>query len=220
MFLRVVRANVSKDVKREYVRVVEAYRDHAGKTRHRTVINLGRRDLLTEHLDLGKLGRLLHGDVADAGQIARENVGAIGAWDWGPMLAARAMWSELGLDAMLDELARPDRRAAVRLSERALVLVANRLTAPGSEHALARWLENDFVCDRCGRRFIAAWRDDAERKASRSPRVRVAPGQLQQWYRALDQLVACKEQVEHALFLRLRDLFSLQVDMVFYESAT
>jgi hypothetical protein len=40
-------------------------------------------------------------------------------------------------------------------------LVANRLTAPASEHALAQWLESDFVSDRCGRRFIAAWRDDA-----------------------------------------------------------
>ena len=217
MFLRVVRANVSKDVKREYVRVVEAYRDHDGKTQHRTVINLGRRDLLATHLDLNKLGRLLHGEAVDDGRVGRDDVGAIGAWDWGPMLAARAMWSELGLEAMLDQLARPDRREAVRLSDRALVLVANRLTAPGSEHALAQWLENDFVCDRRGRRFVAAWRDDVERKASRTPRVRVKAHQLQQWYRTLDQLLACKAQVEHALFLRLRDLFSLQVDMVFYD---
>src|SRR6201987_5576794 len=57
MFLRVVRATVSKGVKREYVRVVEAYRDRDGKTRHRTVINLGRRDVLAEHLDLGQLRR-------------------------------------------------------------------------------------------------------------------------------------------------------------------
>jgi len=91
------------------------------------------------------------------------------------------------------------------------------LTAPGSEHALAQWLENDFVCDRRGRRFVAAWRDDVERKASRTPRVRVKAHQLQQWYRTLDQLLACKAQVEHALFLRLRDLFSLRVDMVFYD---
>ena len=217
MFLRVVRANVSKDVKREYVRVVEAYRDHDGKTQHRTVINLGRRDLLATHLDLDKLGRLLHGEAVDDGRVGRDDVGAIGAWDWGPMLAARAMWSELGLEAMLDQLARADRREAVRLSDRALVLVANRLTAPGSEHALAQWLENDFVCDRRGRRFVAAWRDDVERKASRTPRVRVKAHQLQQWYRTLDQLLACKAQVEHALFLRLRDLFSLRVDMVFYD---
>lgn len=71
MFLRVVRATVSQGVKREYVRVVEAYRDHDGKTRHHTVINLGRRDLLATHLDLDKLGRLLHGDMADDDHIAR-----------------------------------------------------------------------------------------------------------------------------------------------------
>jgi transposase len=217
MFLRVVRATVSKGVKRDYVRVVEAYRDRDGKTRHRTIINLGRRDMLAAHLDIGKLRRLLHGDGAGPDRVARNDVGALGAWDWGPMLAARAMWSELGLDTLLDRLARRDRSAAVRLSDRALVLVANRLTAPGSEHALAQWLESDFVCDRRGRRFIAAWREEAERKASRTPRVRVAARQLQQWYRTLDQLLACQAQVERALFLRLRDLFSLRVDMVFYD---
>ena len=116
MFLRVVRANVSKGAKREYVRVVEAYRDHEGKTRHRTVINLGRRDLLATHLDLSRLGRLLHGDTVDDDHIVRDEVGAVGAWDWGPMLAARAMWIELGFDTILDGLVRPDRREAVRLS--------------------------------------------------------------------------------------------------------
>jgi transposase len=217
MFLRLVRATVSKGVKREYVRVVEAYRDANGKTQHRTIINLGRRDLLATHLDLGKLGRLLHGDVVADGRVERNDVNAVGAWDWGPMLAARTTWSELGLDTMLDQRARPDRSPAVRLSDRALVLVANRLTAPSSEHALAQWLESDFVCDCRGRRFIAAWREEAERKASRTPRVRVEARQLQQWYRTLDQLIERKGQIEQALYLKLRDLFSLQVDMVFYD---
>ena len=89
----------------------------------------------------------------------------------------------------------------------ALVLVANRLCAPSSEHGLARWLETDFVCDRQGRRWVPQWRDDGERRASRSPRVRVEFRQLKQWYRTLDQLHARKEQIEKELFLRLRDLF-------------
>ena len=55
-------ARVSKGVKREYVRLVEAYRDRAGKTQHRTILNLGRKDLLAAHLDLTKLRRLLHGE--------------------------------------------------------------------------------------------------------------------------------------------------------------
>ena len=65
MFLRVVRATVSKGVKREYVRVVEAYRDRDGKTRHRAIINLGRRDVLAEHLDLGKLRHRIFYETQD-----------------------------------------------------------------------------------------------------------------------------------------------------------
>jgi hypothetical protein len=94
--------------------------------------------------------------------------------------------------------------------------VANRLVAPSSEHALARWLESDFVCDRRGRRFMPAWREDAERRASKTSRVRVQMRQLKQWYRTLDQLLAGKDKIERGLFVQLRDLFSLQVDMVFY----
>src|SRR6516225_9805847 len=97
--------------------------------------------------------------------------------------------------------------AVVATGSRSRVLVANRLVSPSSEHGLARWLETDFVCDQRGRRWTAAWRDDVERKASRSPRVRIAADQLQRWYRTLDQLLARKAEIEHALFLRLRDLF-------------
>jgi transposase len=97
------------------------------------------------------------------------------------------------------------------------VLVANRLCAPTSEHGLARWLETDFVCDGQGRRWLPAWRDEAERRASRRPRVRVRDRQLRQWYRTLDQLYARKSRLEQVLYLRLRDLFSLQVDLVFYD---
>jgi transposase len=217
MFLRVVRAAGGKDVKHEYVRVVEAYRER-GKTRHRTVLNLGRRDLLAAHLDLNKLTRLLHGDAVRDDRVRREDVQAIAAWDFGPMLAARHLWRELSLEATLDRLVRRSRGdTAPPLSDRALVLVANRLTAPGSEHGLARWLETDFVCDRDGRRWVPAWRDDRERVSSKTPRVRVEMRQLKQWYRTLDQLLAHKSEIEHALYLTLRDLFSLQVDMVFYD---
>ena len=216
MFLRVVRAAGGKSVTHEYVRVVEAFRQD-GKTRHRTVLNLGRKDLLAAHLDLTKLMRLLHGEAVPDSGIRGENVCAVAAWDWGPMLVAGHLWRELGLETTLDRLAKPGRSDATTLSDRALVLVVNRLTAPGSEHGLARWLETDFVCDRYGRRWLAEWRDDVERLASRTPRVRVALRQLKQWYRTLDQLQERKAEIEHALFVRLRDLFSLKVDLVFYD---
>src|SRR5262249_19387956 len=130
---------------------------------------------------------------------------------------ARSLWTELGLTRVLEQLGGRGRDDGVALSERAFVLVANRLVAPGSEHGLSRWLENDFVCDPQGRRWVPAWRDDAARKASKAPRVRVEPRQLQQWYRTLDQLLERKPKIEHELYLRLRDLATFQVDVVFYD---
>ena len=41
--------------------------------------------------------------------------------------------------------------------------------------------------------------------------------QLKQWYRTLDQLLERKAAIERALYLRLRDLFSIQIDVVFYD---
>jgi hypothetical protein len=210
MFLRTVKASGAKGVQHEYLRLVEGYRE-GGKNKQRVVCNLGRKDLLAPQLDA--LIRILGGAPAQAA----EKVEAVGAWDWGPMLVAQHLWRELGLEAIIDRLSGQARLGEVALADRALVLVANRLCAASSEHGLARWLESDFVCDRYGRRWQAQWRDDQERKASNSPRVRVAFAQLQHWYRTLDQLYALKSELERELFWRLRDLFSLKVDLVFYD---
>src|SRR6266545_3341585 len=214
MFLRTVKARGGEGVQHEYVRLVEAYREH-GKNKQRVVCNLGRKDLLTEHLDA--LIALLRGERRAPTKSAAGPVAALGAWDWGPMLVARTLWRELGLQHVLDQEGGRGKSDGVALADRALVLVANRLCAPTSEHGLARWLETDFVCDRRGRRWLPQWRDDAERRASRRPRVRVSFRQLKQRYRTLDQLFARRVAIEHELYLRLRDLFSLKVDCVFYD---
>src|SRR5260370_25293319 len=214
MFLRTVKAAGGKGVQHEYVRLVENYREH-GTTKQRVVCSLGRRDRVAGHLD-GRIG-LLRGEAPAGERVRAGQVQATGAWDWGPELVARTLWRELGLEAILDGQGGRGRGDGVALAERALVLATNRLCAPTSENGLARWLETDFVCDRRGRRWRPVWRDDEERRASRLPRVRVAFRQLKQWYRTLDQLAARKATIEQELYFRLRDLFSLTVDLVFYD---
>src|SRR6266540_3481198 len=164
MFLRTVKAAGGKGVQHEYVRLVESYRED-GTTKQRVVCNLGRKDLLATHLDA--LIRLLRGEPPAAGLVRAGPVQATGAWDWGPMLVARTLWRELGLDTLLAAQGGRSRADGVALAERALVRVANR--------------------------------------------------QLHQWYRTLDQLHARQPAIELALYLRLRDLFSLKVDLVFYD---
>jgi transposase len=200
---------------REYVRLVESVRGRDGKVKQRLVCSLGRKDLLLEHLPA--LLRLLRGEEETRQLQLGGEVQSAQAWDWGPVLVARSLFAEVGLEKILDRVGPPERRDGPRFADRVLVLLASRLCRPSSEHGLARWLETDFVCDRLGRRFVPAWRDDQERRQSKRPRVRVQAQQLGAWYRTLDQLVAEKSRIELELFLQLRDLFSLEVELVFYD---
>ena len=47
--------------------------------------------------------------------------------------------------------------------------------------------------------------------------MRVHHRQLGTWYRTLDVLIQAKEQIEVALYQRLRDLFSLKPDLVLFD---
>jgi transposase len=211
MYLRTVRAKGADGVELEYIRLVEAYWEN-GHSKQRVIANLGRKDLLAPHLE--SLIKLLGGENTKASSPSRpERIEATAAACWGPMLVARALWRELGLEAIVDSLG-PKASAkqeadTLALADRALVLVANRLCRPGSEHALAQWLESDFVCGRDGKRILPRWKQQG--------RVRVDLNWLQGWYRTLDQLLARKERIELELFSRLRDLFHLEVEMVFYD---
>ena len=65
MYLRTIKVRSSSGSINEYVRLVEAYRDH-GKVKQRTLADLGRKDLLIEILP--KLQRFLGGDRADTSE--------------------------------------------------------------------------------------------------------------------------------------------------------
>jgi transposase len=211
MYLRTTKVKRPDGTVDEYIRLVESYWN-AGSPRHRVICNLGRKDLLAPHAQA--LLQLLKGE--EKTKAPDQEAAAIGAWDWGVMLVARHFWKQLGLEAILDSLAQQNGKGE-ELADRAVALVTNRLCKPTSEHGLARWLETDFVTDRGGRRWLPEWREEGERRASKRPRVRVKDRQLRHWYGTLDQLVVQKKQIEKELFLRLRTLFSLKVDLVFYD---
>jgi transposase len=206
MYVRTVKVKTSAGAVHEYVRIVEAQRVK-GKVKQRVVANLGRKDVLADLLPM--LQKVLAGDAMSAGTTtsAEGAVKVREASTWGPVLLVRTLFEELGLFDILDR--RLGRGRGVPYADRVLALVANRLTRPASEHGIAEWLETDFVCTRDGRRFVPKWLQRG--------RVRVDHRQLQQWYRTLDRLLDAKETIEVDLYHRLRDLFSLQPDLVFYD---
>ena len=217
MFLRIVKVAGSSGTVHEYVRVVTSVREQ-GKVRQKVIANLGRRDTLQALWP--QLQRLLQGEGdASHAQLARQlslegNVEIVDASTWGPALVVRALADELGLCRLLDQSRRRPRPIAGDdphddWVSRVLVLLANRLTEPASEHGLAAWLESYFVCDRHGRRYTPVWK--------RHHRVQVDFTQLMRWYRTLDHLILNKDEIEVGLYQRLRDLFEFEPELVLYD---
>src|SRR6266849_1829224 len=210
MFIRSIKVLGSSGVVHEYVRVVESVREH-GRGKQRLVLNLGRRDTLVTLLPM--LQRFLHGDAAPP--LAHDGpIQALDSSTWGPVLVVRHFFQQLGLWQLLDSCRRwprllPDEDPNADWPSRALAVIANRLVRPVSEHALAGWLETDYVCDRVGRRYLPHWKQQG--------RVQVDLTVLQYWYRTLDHLILNQAKIELALYGRLRDLFHFQPDLVFYD---
>lgn len=202
-----------KDKVYQYLRVVESYRDRRGKVRQRIVWKVGRLDKLLEE---GKLEELVEqlSKFCKKKFVVPEEISNEDSVRWGPILVARRLWEEMELDRIITRLCQRG-RLKFDVAERAFVLVASRLTEPRSEHGLARWLESNWVCDSEGVRYVPKWRPEHE--VTKTRRVKVKWEQLNRWYRTLDAVYAKKEEIERELFLKLRDLFSFKVDMVFYD---
>lgn len=210
MFIRSIKVPSSSGVVHEYVRVVESVRED-GRPKQKVVLNLGRRDTLVTLLPM--LQRFLRGDAAPP--LEHEGrIQALEASTWGPVRVVRHFFEQLGLWPLLDSCRRwphlqADEDPDDDWPSRALALIANRLVRPVSEHALAGWLETDYVCDRVGRRYLPHWKQQG--------RVQVDLTVLQYWYRTLDHLILNQAKIEWALYGRLRDLFHFQPDLVFYD---
>jgi transposase len=210
MFIRAIKVPSSSGAVHEYVRVVESVREN-GRVRQKVILNLGRRDTVLTILPL--LQRFLQGDAPP--QLPHDSpIEALDASTWGPVLVVRHFFEQLGLWPLLDSCRRWPRLQADEDPDddwpsRVLALIANRLVRPVSEHALAAWLETDYVCDRVGRRYLPHWKQQR--------RVRVDPAKLQYWYRTLDHLIVNQAKIELALYGRLRDLFHFEPDLVFYD---
>lgn len=216
MFIRSIKTPSSSGSVHEYVWIVQSVWKQ-GRVQQKTVANLGRRDVLDSVLPM--LTRFLRREDVNAAQLSEQlassgSIEPLDAGTWGPTLVVRHLFEKLDLWKLLDA---GRRWPKLRLDEdpcddwpsRILALLVNRLVHPGSEHALAGWLETDYVCDRHGRRYVPCWKQ--------SGRVRVDPRQLQLWYRSLDHLFVNKSRLEVALYHRLRDLFHLKPDLVFYD---
>jgi hypothetical protein len=115
--------------------------------------------------------------------------------EYGLVLLMRRLWQDLGLEEVTTKLQRQSATEA-SVSEALLAMVVNRVVMPGSERGTYAWLQSQV--------YAPEWEGL----------------ELHHLYRSLDFLDKHMPVIEEQLFFRLRDLFSLEVKLVLFDTTS
>jgi hypothetical protein len=117
------------------------------------------------------------------------------SWEHGPLHVVAGMWDFLGIGKIIQEAAKEEDRN-VPLERAIFLMVANRCLDPQSKlGCYDRWKEDIYF-----------------------PQGKMI--ELHHLYRAMDFLDEHKEKIEEALYWRLADLLSMDVDLIFYDTTS
>jgi hypothetical protein len=195
MFVRVKRVRTNGR-EYQYLQVVETRRTKGRVTQH-IVANFGRLDGLVASGDLDRVSAGLAAHSTTLQLIQRYRGGTLQATSdqvWGPVLIFERLWEELDLPALLHRLVRR-RRLAFDFERVVFALVLQRILAPGSDRAGAKWI--------------------ATVRARGFETLR-----LPHYYRALRELWRGKVTIEQALSQKGLDLFNQPLDLVFFDTTS
>lgn len=190
MFLKITRSGP-----RQYLQLVEAFRDDAGKAKHRTLVTLGRLDQLTESLDSVISGLLKVTGRPDFLNAPSPDVEFESARALGNVWALNELWESLGFG----ELRRVFKKTRHSIDIEALirVMVFNRLCDPESKLGVLRWLDTVAM-----------------------PGVEMESITHQHLLRSMDALVDHQTEVDAVVANLLRPLIDQELSVVFYDMTT
>ena len=184
---------ITKTGDRQYLQLVESFRNDSGKVRTRVVANLGRLDQIAPK-QLDPLINGLNRAVGRAHNTSSEVVQEPGL-SFGDVLVLHELWQDLGIDYVLKRALRSSRR---EFDTEALIraMVFNRLCDPASKLGCLRWLETVAM---------PSMPDTVTH---------------QHLLRAMDALVDNADVVEEALARQFRPLVDQDLTIAFYDLTT
>ena len=190
MFLKITRSGP-----RQYLQLVEAFRDDAGKAKHRTLVTLGRLDQITGDLDSVISGLLKVTGRPDLLKAPAPSVEFESARALGNVWALNELWETLGFG----ELRRVFRQTRHVIDIEALirVMVFNRLCDPESKLGMLRWLETVAM-----------------------PGIEAESITHQHLLRSMDALIDHQVDVDKVVAGLLRPLIDQELSVVFYDMTT
>ncbi len=190
MFIKLTRSGPN-----QYVQLVEAFRDDAGRPKQRTVATLGRLDQIGSELKSVISGLQRIASQAPVAAPLTPTVSFESARDFGDVWTLTELWNSLGFDRLRKVFRRT--RHSIDVESLIRVMVLNRLCDPDSKRGVLRWLQTVTL-----------------------PGVTLESIDHQHLLRAMDALVDHKQEVDDVMSALLRPLVDQYLTMVFYDMTT
>lgn len=173
----------------QYLRIVENIR-YKGKVLQKVIANLGDITLINKD-NLYELSLSLS-KYAGKSPLSIKDLESIQAFHYGEVITTKAIWDSLKIDSILKNSLLTNNKMNFDYLLCIFIMVLNRLIAPRSKLSLCIWQNRIYT------------------ESKPKPKY-------QHFLRALDYLSNSKEKIEKFLFSQLTDLFSIKLNLVFYD---
>jgi transposase len=196
MFPR-IKKSVKKSGTYEYLVLSESVRDKNGRSTTRDVSTLGN----ISRFDKSTVSDLIDGlirlfEIEEYG--LTDQVEILQSLEYGSIILWRALWNRLQLNKIVAERVKfSESRISIDVSKYVEMMVINRCVNPLSKLATSRWMETTCYTEMKGYADL--------------------PREVEYFYRSMDYLLKAKDEIETKLFDRLRNLFSINVRLTFYD---
>ena len=206
-FIRTVKVRTSSGKMEEYVRIVESYRE-GGRQKQRVIGHLGNIKSLKN--DAKKIVNGLLRVVGEKPLIFASDGRLLRAKEYGVRFAAEALWDELGFGRLVKKRLRQS-KADLDYSRWIRMMVVNKLSDPESKLGIFRWLNRVWWPGHGFQEKVCNESIDPEEQ------LELSRAEVMKFYRAMDYLFKMKEEIENHTYHLVRDLFHLEVDLIFYD---
>jgi len=206
-FIRTVKVKTSSGKMEEYVRMVESYRE-GGRQKQRVIANLGNIKSLKN--DAKKIVNGLLRIVGDKPLTFASDGRFLSAKEYGIRFVVEALWDGLGFNKLVKKRLRQS-KVDLDYSRWIRMMVTNKLSDPESKLGIFRWLNRVWWPGHGFQEEVCNESIDPEEQLELS-RIEVM-----KFYRAMDYLFKMKDEIENYLYHLVRDLFHLEVDLIFYD---
>jgi len=195
MFPRIVK--VRKNNKSyQYLVISESVRLN-GKSTTRNIANLGN----VERIPADQIAHLIDGLIRLfelETHALSEGIEILESLEYGSIIFWQKLWSKMALSQIIAQaIAQEAPHVALEVERYIQIMVVNRCVDPLSKLGATRWVER--TCFKRMKGFAELSLD------------------VNHFYRSMDYLLRAKEQIEWALFEQLRNLFSVEVKLTFYD---